>query len=135
LTFSLFRRKFFYLWSQQVKPFDTCVLNFIIFMNLYVANINFRSTEDELRSLFSQYGEISSLKIITDKMTGRSRGFGFVEMPNDEDAKRAIAELNGTDFMQKTLVVNEAKPREEGSGGGGFRRNNSAPRRDFGNKF
>jgi RNA recognition motif-containing protein len=105
-------------------------------MNIYVANINFRSSEDDLRGLFSQYGEITSLKIITDKMTGRSRGFGFVEMANDEDAKRAISELHGQDFMQKTLVVNEAKPREENGGGGrGFGGGRSNNRKEFGSRF
>ena len=77
-------------------------------MNLYVANINFRSTEDDLRNLFSQYGEISSLKIITDKMTGRSRGFGFVEMPNDAEAEVVIRKVNGGLWEGKKIIVKKA---------------------------
>ena len=94
-------------------------------MNIYVANIPWKATEEELRNLFAQYGEIDSAKIITDKFTQRSRGFGFVEMKDDEAAKKAIEELNGQDFMGKNLVVNEARPKEDrgnrGGGGGGYR--------------
>ncbi|HWB62992.1 MAG TPA: RNA-binding protein [Chitinophagales bacterium] len=79
-------------------------------MNIYVANINFRAKEDQLKELFSQFGEVSSVKIITDRETGRSRGFGFVEMPNDSEGKQAVAQLNGADFQQRNLVVNEARP-------------------------
>jgi RNA recognition motif-containing protein len=93
-------------------------------MNIYVANIPWKATEEELRALFADYGEIDSAKIITDKFTQRSRGFGFVEMKDDEAAKKAIEELNGQDFMGKNLVVNEARPKEDrggGGGGGGYR--------------
>ncbi|HEY5690139.1 MAG TPA: RNA-binding protein [Cyclobacteriaceae bacterium] len=95
-------------------------------MNIYVANIPWKATEEELRALFAEYGEIDSAKIITDKFTQRSRGFGFVEMKDDEAAKKAIEELNGQDFMGKNLVVNEARPKEDrggsrGGGGGGYR--------------
>ncbi|MFZ9982440.1 MAG: RNA recognition motif domain-containing protein [Cyclobacteriaceae bacterium] len=98
-------------------------------MNIYVANIPWKATEEQLRSLFAEYGEVSSAKIIMDKMTNRSRGFGFVEMSDDNSARQAITNLNGADFLGKSLVVNEARPREERSGGfrsggGGFRRNN-----------
>ena len=79
-------------------------------MNIYVANINFRAREEDLKELFKQYGEVSSVKIVTDRDTGRSRGFGFVEMPNDAEAKQAIAQLNGFEFNQRNLVVNEARP-------------------------
>lgn len=95
-------------------------------MNIYVANIPWKASEEELRALFAEYGEIDSAKIITDKFTQRSRGFGFVEMKDDDAARRAITELNGHDFMGKNLVVNEARPKEDRSGnggGGGYRRN------------
>lgn len=75
--------------------------------------------DEELLSLFSEFGEVTSSKIITDKFTQRSRGFGFVEMPNDEEATAAIAGLNGRDVMGLELRVNEARPRTEGTGGGG----------------
>ncbi|MFM8913858.1 MAG: RNA recognition motif domain-containing protein [Flammeovirgaceae bacterium] len=98
-------------------------------MNIYVANIPWKATEEQLKQLFAEYGEVSSAKIIMDKVTQRSRGFGFVEMADDTAGRSAINQLNGADFMGKNLVVNEARPREEGSGGGrggyrgGFRRN------------
>jgi RNA recognition motif-containing protein len=96
-------------------------------MNIYVANIPFKATEAELKGLFEQYGEVSSAKIILDKFTQRSRGFGFVEMADDASAKNAINELNGADFMGKNLVVNEARPRTDAPrgnrSGGGFKKN------------
>lgn len=79
-------------------------------MNIYVANINFRAQEDQLKQLFQEFGEVSSVKIVTDRETGRSRGFGFVEMPNDSEGAKAIANLNGKDFHSRNLVVNEARP-------------------------
>ncbi len=79
-------------------------------MNIYIANINFRAREEQLKELFQQYGEVASVKIVTDRETGRSRGFGFVEMPNDDEGKAAIAKLNGVEFQQRNLVVNEARP-------------------------
>jgi RNA recognition motif-containing protein len=79
-------------------------------MNIYVANINFRAAEEQLKELFQEFGEVSSVKIVTDRETGRSRGFGFVEMPNDAEGAQAIANLNGRDFHQRNLVVNEARP-------------------------
>ncbi|PGH40033.1 MAG: RNA-binding protein [Candidatus Nephrothrix sp. EaCA] len=84
-------------------------------MNIYVANIPWKATDGQLKQHFEQYGEVSSAKIIMDKMTQRSRGFGFVEMSDDSAARTAISELNGVDFMGKNLVVNEARPREERS--------------------
>lgn len=79
-------------------------------MNIYVANVNFRATEDELKVLFAQYGEVSSVKILKDRETNRSRGFGFVEMPDDEQGRTAINSLNGSEFNQRNLVVKEALP-------------------------
>ena len=79
-------------------------------MNIYVANISFRAREQDLKELFEQYGEVSSVKVVTDRETGRSRGFGFIEMPNDSEGKQAVAQLNGVDFNQRNLVVNEARP-------------------------
>lgn len=97
-------------------------------MKIYVSNINFRTEEESLNQLFAGYGEVSSARIITDRNTGRSRGFGFVEMDNDEEAQNAINSINGTDFEDKTLNVSVALPREERSfsnnRGGGDRRNN-----------
>ncbi len=79
-------------------------------MNIYVANISFRASEGQLKELFQQFGEVSSVKIVTDRDSGRSRGFGFVEMPNDSEGTAAIAQLNGTSFAERNLVVNEARP-------------------------
>ena len=79
-------------------------------MNIYVANISFRAREQDLQELFEQFGEVTSAKIVTDRETGRSRGFGFVEMANDSEGTQAIAQLNGVDFNQRNLVVNEARP-------------------------
>lgn len=84
-------------------------------MKIYVSNINFRTEEESLNQLFAGYGEVSSARIITDRNTGRSRGFGFVEMENDEEAQNAINSINGTDFEDKTLNVSVALPREERS--------------------
>lgn len=95
-------------------------------MNIYVANIPWKASEDQLKTLFAEYGEVSSAKIIMDKVTQRSRGFGFIEMADDGAARNAINGLNGADFLGKNLVVNEARPREDrprtSGGGGGFRR-------------
>lgn len=95
----------------------------IMAKKLYVGNISFRATEDSLKELFSQAGEVESVKIITDAQTGQPKGFGFVEMVSEEDAKRAIASLNGATFMERALTVAEAKPQQprerRGFGGGG----------------
>ena len=85
-------------------------------MNLYVANLPFTTTEEELAQLFHPYGEIASVRIITDRDTGRSRGFGFVEMPNAMEANAAIAELDGTSLGGRALTVSEARPREDRGG-------------------
>jgi len=92
-------------------------------MTIYVGNLSFQSTEDGIQQLFAEYGEVSSVKIMTDKMSGRSRGFGFVEMADDTAANAAISALNDSDYMERKLVVNEARPRTEGS---------DRPRRSFG---
>lgn len=81
--------------------------------NIYVSNLNFRTQDGSLQELFEQYGEVSSAHIITDRETGRSRGFGFVEMSNDEEGQKAIEALNGTDFEGKTITVNVARPKED----------------------
>lgn len=83
---------------------------------IYVANIPFSATEQEVRDLFSDYGEVVSVKIINDKFTGQSKGFGFVEMGSENDAKKTISELNGKPFMGKTLTVAEARPQQPRSG-------------------
>jgi RNA recognition motif-containing protein len=90
-------------------------------MNIYVANIPFKASEQELKELFEQYGEVSSAKIIMDKETQRSRGFGFIEMQDDSAARQAISKLNGFSFLGKELSVNEARPKTDSprSGGGG----------------
>ena len=80
-------------------------------MNLYVGNLPFRSTESDLERLFGEYGAVDSAAVITDRDTGRSRGFGFVEMSNDDEARRAIEELDGSDMDGRQLRVNEAQPR------------------------
>ena len=80
-------------------------------MNLYVGNLSYDMSEENLRTEFAEYGEVQSAKIITDKFTGRSRGFGFVEMNSDDEGKKAMEELNGKDIDGRELVVNEARPR------------------------
>lgn len=82
-------------------------------MNIYVGNVKYEMTENELRDMFSAYGEVASARIISDKDTGRSKGFGFVEMPNDAEAKVAIESTNEKEINGRTLKVNEARPREE----------------------
>lgn len=81
-------------------------------MNIYVGNLSYGMSENELRDAFSAYGEVSSVKILMDRETGRSRGFGFVEMPNQNEAEAAVAQLNGSDVGGRALRVNEARPRD-----------------------
>ncbi len=85
-------------------------------MNIYVGNLSWTMTDEDLSNLFTQYGSVSSAKILKDKMNGRSKGFGFVEMEDDEAAKTAIASLNETEVQGRKLIVNESQPRPEGSG-------------------
>jgi RNA recognition motif-containing protein len=94
-------------------------------MNIYVGNLSWSMTDDDLSNLFSQYGTVTSAKILKEKNTGRSKGFGFVEMEDDEAAKTAIATLNESEVQGRKLIVNESQPRPEGggykkSGGGGY---------------
>jgi RNA recognition motif-containing protein len=84
-------------------------------MKLYVGNLSYQATEQDLKDLFSSYGEINSVNIVKDKFTGRAKGFAFVEMADSSSANSAIQSLNETEFKQRKLIVNEAKPREAGS--------------------
>ena len=86
---------------------------------LYVGNLSYSTTEDDLREAFAKIGEVESATLIIDQMSGRSKGFGFVEMASDEDAAKAISELNGTTLIDRTITVNEARPKKERGGGGG----------------
>ncbi len=86
---------------------------------IYVGGLPYAATEQQLSDLFAQHGAVESARVITDKFTGQSRGFGFVEMSTSEDAQKAISALNGTQMDGRTLTVNEAKPMEPRSGGGG----------------
>jgi RNA recognition motif-containing protein len=90
-----------------------------VWLNIFVGNLSYTTTEDSLRRLFEQYGEVTSVRIINDRETGRSRGFGFVEMANDDEARAAIAATNAKAIDGRTINVNQARPREE-----------RAPRRD-----
>ena len=87
--------------------------------NIFVGNLSFNTNEDELRQLFEAYGQVDRVSIMTDRDTGRSRGFGFVEMASNEDGEKAIAALNGSQVGGRTLNVNEARPKVERAGGGG----------------
>jgi RNA recognition motif-containing protein len=87
--------------------------------NIYVGNISFQTTEQDIDAAFSAYGQVDRVQIVKDRDTGQSRGFAFVEMPNNADADKAMAALNGADLSGRTLTVNEARPREPRPGGGG----------------
>jgi RNA recognition motif-containing protein len=92
--------------------------------NIFVGNLSFNTSEDDLRQAFQAYGQVDRVSILTDRDTGRSRGFGFVEMANNEDGEKAIAALNGSQLGGRTINVNEARPKTEraaGGGGGGGR--------------
>jgi RNA recognition motif-containing protein len=91
-------------------------------MNIYVGNLSFDTSEEDLRSAFEAFGSVTSVAIIKDKFSGESRGFGFVEMANNAEAQKAINELGGTELNGRTLNVNEARPREDRSAGGGGNR-------------
>jgi RNA recognition motif-containing protein len=82
-------------------------------MNIYIGNLAYTVSEDDLRDAFNQFGQVDSASIINDKFSGRSKGFGFVEMPNDSEAREAIESMNDKDLNGRTIKVNEAKPREE----------------------
>lgn len=95
-------------------------------MNIYVGNLPYNVVEEDLREIFEEYGEVSAVKIISDKLTGRSKGFGFVEMDDDQEAKKAIDELNNAELSGRNIKVNESRPKSNDSrdsrGGGGHRR-------------
>ena len=95
-------------------------------MNIYVSNLSFNINDEDLKGFFVTYGEVSSAKVITDKMTNQSRGFGFVEMPDDEAARKALSELDGSTVDNRAIKVTEARPKEDRSsgGGGGFKKSN-----------
>jgi len=82
-------------------------------MNIYVGNLNYRIKEDDLKAVFEDYGQVESVKIISDKMSGRSKGFGFVEMPDDAEARAAMEALNESEYEGRKMIVNEARPRRE----------------------
>jgi RNA recognition motif-containing protein len=90
-------------------------------MKLYIGNLPYNTSEEDLRNLFSQYGKVESIAIITDRDTGRSKGFGFVEFGDDNEAKAAISGLSGQEYGGRALTVNEARPKTGGGGGGGRR--------------
>ena len=110
-------------------------------MNIFVSNLSVQVQDQDLLEIFAEYGEVSSAKVITDKFSGRSRGFGFVEMSNDEEAKKAIAELDQAEVDGRTISVAEAKPREQRperksfGGGGGGNRGGGGGYSGGGNKF
>ncbi len=132
-------------FKHTFAPFyNTNNINFnTLQMNIYVGSLSYNVDEAELRDIFEEYGEVTSAKIIIDKYSGKSKGFGFVEMPDDTEANQAIEELNGHDFKGRTIVVNKSEERKDnnrrpggggGSGGGGnFRKdnNNSRGRNNF----
>ena len=96
---------------------------------LFVGNLDFGATEQSLRSLFEQHGTVESVSLVTDRDTGRSRGFRFVEMSNSHEAEQAIAALNGANLGGRAINVNEARPKTEGGGGGGGRGGDRRPKR------
>jgi RNA recognition motif-containing protein len=117
---------------RKVRWFVVCCNHFFCFkhsfkMNIYVGNLSWNLKDQDLANLFAPFGEVASAKIVMDKFTQRSKGFGFVEMRDDAQAQAAIAQLNGSEVDGRNLVVNESRPKEEGAGGGGFKK------RSFGN--
>jgi RNA recognition motif-containing protein len=88
-------------------------------MDIYVGNIAYAVTDEDLRQAFGQYGKVESARVVIDRDTGRSRGFGFVEMPNQDEANAAIQSLNGTELKGRAMTVNPSRPRDDGRGGGG----------------
>ena len=99
-------------------------------MNIFVGSLPFRVKENDLRKAFEEYGEVASARVITDKFSGRSKGFGFVEMNDEEAAKKAIEELNGAEMDGRQIVVNEARERTENTRSFGGRSNNNYGRRE-----
>lgn len=97
-------------------------------MNIYIGNLSYKVTEEDLQQTFSEFGQVASVKIITDIATGRSKGFGFVEMPNAQEAEAAILALNGKELKGRAINVGQAKPRTEGRQGG-YGRGRGGPRK------
>jgi len=93
-------------------------------MNIYVGNLSWQMTDEDLRTLFEQYGSVTSAKIVKDKVSGRSKGFGFVEMPEDGEAQNALSSLYESEVLGRKIIVNEAQPKPQGggNGGGGFKK-------------
>jgi RNA recognition motif-containing protein len=98
--------------------------------NIFVGNLSFGATEDAVRSMFEAYGTVDRVSVVTDRETGRARGFGFVEMSVNDEAERAIAALNGRELDGKALNINEARPKEDRGGGGGYRGNGGGQRQN-----
>lgn len=105
------------LWHREISAATRCLASGFLFFRedlvskrLYVGNVPYKATEDDLRELFSKAGEVVSVKLLSDTSTGKMRGFGFVEMSTEAQAKKAIEMFNGISFMQRNIVVNEAKP-------------------------
>ena len=98
--------------------------------NIFVGNLSFGATEDAVRSMFEAYGTVDRVSVVTDRETGRARGFGFVEMSVDAEAERAIAALNGRELDGRALNINEARPKEDRGGGGGYRGNGGGQRQN-----
>ena len=93
-------------------------------MNIYVGNLSWQMTDEDLRTMFEQYGSVTSAKIVKDKVSGRSKGFGFVEMPDDTEAQNALSSLYDSEVLGRKIIVNEAQPKPQngGGGGGGFKK-------------
>jgi RNA recognition motif-containing protein len=113
------------MYTAYQEQFKFVTINFVFEMNIFVAKLDFQTTSEDLQSLFEQFGTVDSAKVVFDKETGRSRGFAFVEMPDDDEALEAINNLNDTNLDGRTIVVKKAEPREGGGGsrggGGGSR--------------
>lgn len=103
-------------------------------MDIYVGNLAYATTDDGLRAAFAAFGEVTSARVVTDRMTGRSKGFGFVEMPNAEEANAAVAALNGTDLDGRTIRANESQPKPEGERRGGYGRGYGERRGGYGDR-
>jgi RNA recognition motif-containing protein len=99
-------------------------LKILVTMNIYVGNLSWQMTDEDLRTLFEQYGSVTSAKIVKDKVSGRSKGFGFVEMPEDGEAQNALSSLYESEVLGRKIIVNEAQPKPQGGagGGGGFKK-------------
>ncbi len=103
-------------------------------MNIFIAKLNFSTQSEDLRDVFEAYGDVDSAKVIMDHFTGKSRGFGFVEMPNDDEALNAIQELNDSELDGNNIVVKKAEPRGNRRGGGGGNRGGNRDRGGYGNR-